>query len=696
MNRPSLLQESVLTSLPREALDSLEIAYLIPFGAFLATAWVGFTLAELGIDNPIVVLALGMTAAFTSLLATQKRHWKAVAPAAVLGLAIPLAIGSALFFPPDEWILGAADPGVYVSTGAIIAKQGRIVFQSPTLARLTPSLRQALVAVPVIPGPPSRLPGFYLSFLKFRGVVPVGLIVSDNQIVPHAFHLYPSVLAFGYALGGIRTELLVTPFLALAGLASFYLLSRRLFGAPVGVIAVTLLAIDPAEVWFARFPAAEVLVQFLVLGGLFALVAFLDSPSPWLGVIAGAALGEASQTKIETVLIPFLVAAFLIYQIVTGRGNRCWWWFGAVYVILLAQATLHALIISGMYTVTTFSIGNTWRLIEAASGSLLLAFFALGVVVRSSPWRKAVARWLSAPLLQWCARIGLPVLICLAGIYAYFIRPLASAGLTSGPNPDPGQIAALNNLQSFVRLGWYVGPVGLFLGTLGWMLLTHEKLDRRTALPYLLVLADAVIFLGDTRANPVHYWSARRWVPLVIPGMCLGAAYALIRFVPRARGQWPRALLPAACGLALTLELFGGLRPLLGYVEYRGAIDQFAAFASEFPPNAVLLFSNGESGRRYTTPLEFLDDRTTFVIPDDPAVDAAAKEATGTWLAQGRPVYWIELANGRGPSQIGLAGTVVGHQHIALVEKLAVSDRPPGADGLFQQDLAIWKVEVGR
>jgi len=145
----------------------------------------------------------------------------------------------------------------------------------------------------------------------------------------------------------------------------------------------------------------------------------------------------------------------------------------------------------------------------------------------------------------------------------------------------------------------------------------------------------------------------------------------------------------------MTLSLLGGIRPLLGYVEYRGAIDQLGAFAARFPDDSVLLFANSEAGRRYTAPLQFLDGRTSFVIHNDPATNAAAAAAARTWIAQGRPVFWI-AAEGpdpfEDPSEIGMVGTPRGRLTISLPEKLATTDRRPGEDGLFQQNLVIWEL----
>src|SRR5262249_3913464 len=162
-----------------------------------------------------------------------------------------------------------------------------------------PTVRAALY-----PFPASRLPGLYLTTARFVGLVPQEWEVPADRVVPHGFHLYPAVLAFGWAVGEIRAELLVTPLLAPLGLAGFYLLARRLFGTGVATVAASLLAISPAEVWLARYPAAEILVQALLFGELLAFVAALETPSRALAALASAGLGAVHLAKIETFPLP--------------------------------------------------------------------------------------------------------------------------------------------------------------------------------------------------------------------------------------------------------------------------------------------------------------------------------------------------------------------------------------------------------
>jgi len=679
------------TSIPQETLDYLEVAYLLLFAAFLLTSWVSFTLAELGLDRPVVVLAFGVVGLVVGGAVVFRRRWKAVAPGALAGLALPVLIGAVLYFPPDEWVLGALDPGTYINAGAMIARTGSIVFHSSTLAAMDPAQRAVLFPDPHSLVADARLPGFYLSSLQFHGVVPVGFAASADRIVPHAFHFYPSVLAFGYAVGGISTELLVTPLLAVAGLAGFYLALRRLFGAKIAAVAAFFLSLGPAQVWFARYPDAEILVQLLLFAGFLAFVAMIDSPSRPLAVLAGLAFGAVHLAKIEMLPLPFLIAGFFAYQAAIQRFDRRWWWFIWAYVAFLVHAILHGVLIANFYAMAILEETVSLRLVVAVVAVVVVAALVSGILFISPAARWRVRIVLTDDFWETPVAVGLPLAIGILALYAYYIRPMGSS-LTPAEQLDPVKLYVMNNVQSFLRLGWYVTPLGLLLGTLGWMFIAHQDRDRRTALPLLIIVVDTLLFLYDVKITPVHYWAARRWVPLVIPGFCLAAAYLLARLLPRERKQWFQAVVPLGCGLVMIAGLLGGTRPLLGYVEYRGATQQLGQLAATFPSDSVVLFADGDSGQRFSVTLDFLFGRTSLIISADPRMDAAAGLAARRWLAQGRPVYWVATPQLPGPTEIGLNGQIVARQTISLPEKLVTRDQRPGADGLFRQELEIWQL----
>ena len=187
--------------------------------------------------------------------------------------------------------MGGADAGVYVNLGANIARTGGILIHDPTLAALDPSLYAALLR----PLPPSELTPYYLMPAFYVPGTPAGLII------PQFYPLHPVWQAVGYALGGLRAELLVTPLWGLLGALAVYFTTRRLWGWRAGLLALAALSVTAMQVWFARYPTTEMLTQYLLWTGAWALIAWMDKREPrglW-AVLAGGALGQVFLTRID-------------------------------------------------------------------------------------------------------------------------------------------------------------------------------------------------------------------------------------------------------------------------------------------------------------------------------------------------------------------------------------------------------------
>ena len=75
------------------------------------------------------------------------------------------------------------------------------------------------------------------------------------------------------------------------GLLAVYFASAHLFGRLPAVIATGLLTINVAEVWFARYPNTEVMMQAMLFAALLAFDRAQDEGRGFFGSVAGALLG---------------------------------------------------------------------------------------------------------------------------------------------------------------------------------------------------------------------------------------------------------------------------------------------------------------------------------------------------------------------------------------------------------------------
>lgn len=644
-----------------------EALFLILLAGVTIVSWLALFLAELGWFS-LSLLAV-LTTAISLCLATWS-IWRRYGLDAFRGLRseLPLLallgiIGLAVALParPFEYILGGRDHGVYVNTGVNIARTGRIIFQDAELAALPAESRRAVILPEVsvdragLPGPWSeglRLPGFALRDLE-QGIV-----------VPHALHLYPVWIAIFYTIGGLSFALWTTFLFSLLGVLGVYFASTRLFGQPVGLLAVFLLVISVGQMWYARYPSAEIVVQFLFWAGLYAFVLMLTTRSRYAAFLSGCSFGLIHLTKLDIVFVPVVLLSFFVYTWLRGRFHRRYWFFVAPYALLLCHAGAHALFISTVYTVDhavraflprfmaqalvraaegyTYPLEILGRLLIQNGGAITLAVLAIALLIFLMIRFRTILRKALEALSRYgrLVRGALVLSLALCALYAYFVQPRQASGLAS----------------PLVMVGWYVAPLGILLGTAGLLQVVGESSEEEKGFAWLMVLGNVVpLLIMGSRTAPDHFWAIRRFVPVVIPAFFLFASYLVWQLVPKNLARWPRSILPLGLAAVLTINCWQASRPLVRVVEYKGMIREVSQFADSFPPQAVLLVEQSDAGNRVTAPLWLIFNKTVFMITAEATGDPALATAIRVWQSEGRDVYWISTG---GESPNTLAGFV--------------------------------------
>ncbi|MGH2537382.1 MAG: hypothetical protein ACRDHL_08320, partial [Candidatus Promineifilaceae bacterium] len=546
-----------------------------------------------------------------------------------------LAAAGWLFFRPHEFILGAADAGVYVNLAANIAQSGAILIDDPTLAQLDPALYPAVLR--------SLPPGDGAAEVVSAYILP-GLYVSDaaaGRITPQFYHLHPVWQAIGYALGGVRASLLLTGLWATLGALAIYLVARRLAGRPAAALALAGMSLNGLQIWFARYPTTEMLAQFLLWAGLWALLVWLTAgafPARW-GLLAGLLLGELFLVRIDMLLLLPLAAGLFAWLRLSGRWRPACWAFFGLFGLLAAHSLSHAWWQSRPYFYGLFG-------------------YALGLLARN-PWLPALGLLAGAALFIALGRARLrPAGAFRAGrrarllaigalaallIFAWFIRPnLAVAQSSLGDWYSGGQIPPGLDRENLVRLGWYLSPAGIALAAAGTGLLLW-RWSRATAVILVVGLSFALIYLWRIQANPHQVYAMRRYLPAVVPFFILAAAYGLGWLWARPR-VWARPLAGLLAGVWLA-GLVWSARGLVSQVDHAGLIAAFERLDSRLPAGSVLLFNDQSpitAGDILGTPLRFLYGHDVFSLrrPDALDWDALGRQLVA-WQAAGRSVFWL-------------------------------------------------------
>jgi hypothetical protein len=746
-----------------EALSSGERLFIPIVISILISTWVGLILAEIGRFSLallciLIALYCGLAwlvqrrAPLSSPLASGKESTPLSSPLMKGGrrgvrvdwvfIAI-LALGALLAAHPAEYFLGNYDAGTYVNVGANIARTGAIAIYDPLVQSLPPDPGRQFfwdLVNPFMLYTQVRFPGFFVAD------APRGLVL------PQFLHLYPVWLAIFDAALGLRWGLYATPLIGLLGSVAAYFVARTLFGRSLARLAFFLLVIDVPQFWFARYPVAEAMTQFLLLTGMYAflrspaLVLTQEynsgpnepsdpSPASDLGfpLIAGVAFAEIFLARADAILLLAPLAIYALLVIFVRKWRRAHWALFLSFGVILAHAVVHTWVFSPDYVYFQYShflrMKNLDKLLPGGTGlpsaqdlfhnptSLwpLLAVGLIGLVVLFVIDRIVQAglkRW-GAPLFTWQDRYSVPLrwigvgLIVILFVFAYFLAPHPGTlfAYVGGETP-------LGQSANLIKLGWYLSPFGLILAVIGAAVVMRRDLSWHNLFFFGTGALFSAFYLEELYSNPHYIYTARHYIPLVIPFFILLAACAL-QFLwrtgtrVRAEGEAapPRAHMGAlpmlarltaagalglwliynvyamglidasrATGIAIRLPLLtqtarlGPLRldpigdSIVGVQELGGALDQIQALANQIDPNAVIIFSNNrDEPALIATPLHFLFNRDALVARFNQPNGEKIAAMIDNWRAQGREVILAYGTNGGKMAVPGYSLSPLGH-----------------------------------
>jgi len=636
-----------------------------------ATGWLALVLAEFGVFSAgrLALVWLTLVMALLALDVWRRRTGRGPIEQAVDDIAPPLlrrlprraelvflalwvVAAGWLFFRPHEYVLGAADAGVYVNIGASIARQGSIVVHDEALAGLDPTLYQALLR----PQPDNPVAGYYL----FPGFY----VDSElrGEITPQFYPLHPVWQAVAYSLvaathadapaatpEAIRAALLLNGLWATLGGLAVYLTVRQFAGWETAALALVALSLTALQVWFARYPTTEMLTQYLLWAGPCALGMWLGPEPDTAGqrgagrlwaLVAGVSLGMVYLARVDMLALMPILALLALWLLAGGRraaepgSVAC---FLVPLSLLVAHAFAHAWWQSRPYFVVHSGLGL--RLLRV---NWAIPAVAVVVTVAFTLWlRRAGPRFVAG--YGRYRRYALLALIAVALIFAaygWFVRPVLGAAVVR-PDPYSGGAIPLTDHENWRRLGWYLSPAGIWLGVAGICLMIW-RLSRRTALVLAVGALFTALYLWSLRANPYQIYAMRRFVPATVPFFTIAAA-SLLGWLLAQRRAWLRVL-----GLALAVLWLGGLawsaRGFVGQVDHQGLIAQIDSLNATLAPGSVLLFYDGVpigNGDFFGTPLRFVYGHSAFALRDPVLPGEDLVRAIEIWHNSGRAVYWI-------------------------------------------------------
>ena len=486
------------------------------------------------------------------------------------------------------------DPGTYLQSGYWIAQHGTL------------TIPKSLAAFG------GAHPG--LSFSS------IGFFPNGTALAASGMSGLPMLIAGGFWIHGLSAASAMSPIIGALALLTFGGLTGRLAGpqwAPAGALV---LGFTLPQQYTSRSAFSETLMQLLLIGGLCLLIDSLTlesmgedtvaaMPRGWprwltpgraLAALAGLALGLSVLARVDALV--YLLPVIPFVGVLLAGHRRPALPFSLGFVAGVGYGLADGYLGSRPYMETLAWPLRLVGLIAAglavltAAGVLLLRRARLRSHLRKVVGRRPL-RWLpeAAGVLGAAALIGLAVrpYVQIVRVHA---NPAAAAFVARLQRlehlpVDPSRLYAEDTLYWVI---WYVGTPAVLLGGLGLALLLCRTVRalltwqdvtgaaRNWALPLVLIGWGAAAVLWQPGTVPDQPWASRRLVPLVLPGLVLGAIWASAWLVgwARQRGAGTAAwsfvgsccvaalLVPTAVttfGIGLTHSgKAGSLRPVVG------------------------------------------------------------------------------------------------------------------------------------
>jgi hypothetical protein len=544
-------------------------------------------LALLGLfETPVILCALGVCIVSVWIFSRKdglrvRLGWRD------LGGLVAVMGAFALYAHPAEYVLKDRDPGVYTVLAAKLARTGELLTRDPLVAAVS-------------------------AFHEFEyGAKHPGFFILGGDLVAPQFFPGPFVwLGLGNLVGGVWGGLYVVPVFGAFSVGFAFMLGRELFGQWAGLVGAALMAVSYTQVWWARYPSSEVITQFFILAGLWAAARFVRGGGMGTGVLAGALLGGAMLVRIDAFLAALVVPVLVGYDVLLGRPLGRW---VSVFVplLLLGGATaLYASTIGERYLDLIYELHVQDNIVWISLFLLGAAVFtAAGVWALRQRWGGGLVGFLTLHGRSAALLVALVVVGC--ALWAYFVLPQPWEGLPEfwGDDVDPRAEFDAYDRQVAVRMVWFLTPAVAIMGATGFVLAAY-RLNVARALLLGAILAFAGLYVALPNVAPDLPWATRRFVPVVFPGLCLLAGYAIVdagQALGRVWSMRAGASLSAALAVSALVWSVHVAWPVYSVRELAGAVESLGRLERAIPDARVVYVEL--PGDDYAATLDYLYGR---------------------------------------------------------------------------------------
>jgi hypothetical protein len=485
--------------------------------------------------------------------------------------------------------MGGKDPGVYLNEGVQIAQRGALVPRDPAIASLPARFRDLFF--------PSHKRSTHYG-QRFMGYF---ILDPDEGTVLGQFpHVFPASIAIGYGIDGLNGARRTVGVWAILGVVTLYVVGARLVGRRAAFAGALLLSTNVVQIWFARYPNSEMVMQVMALAALLAAARAMVDGHVWLAPVAALLVSLLLALRFEAALVLAAVAAAAALCL---RSNRA-----AVTTLGLSLAISFP--IAWLYLTRLMAPYAQYPLAYTRSVGLIwpaIASLALLAAVHAVSGHPALKRWIPT---------GLMLVVAGLAFYAYFLR-------------EPGGRTAVHDATAFRAFAWYTTRGGLLIAVIGLLLAIRDRFWRDPGL-FIATVIFGGFFFWKIRIGPEHFWMWRRFLAVILPVAMLSMAYAAFCTADLAARWWASrkgrevslierlGVAAVACGLLAPIawQFHRAAAPVRAHVEYAGLIPRLERLAQLFKDDELVVIESRNASDTHVLglPLAYIYARNVLVL----------------------------------------------------------------------------------
>lgn len=638
----------------RRDITFLEMILLQLLMSLMISCWVGLLLAEIGyfsLSNLLILLV-----AFTGVLVCFYKekyhlvdnilHIRPEMSNTSLILAVITFLAVLLFFQP-MFTSFLADEVIIVSHSVNIAESGSILAKDPIMENMSHNSINA----------------FYQPYntilcnnLQFPGY---GFYVENNYTIRFQYlDLYPIFLGIIYSIYGIKSFIYGSSFIAILCILFIFILTNKLFdNSGIALLSMLLLTINFAQIFFARYPGAELLYQLLILGGIYTVILMVKTDDIFYSILAAFLFSGCFLTRVDSVILYLpIIMLFCVLMLVDGPTKR-YLYFAVPFLALNIHSWIHNIFFDAPYIADQYKVANLWIYINSYFNiignpylGLLLVFVILSMAIGIFftiliNYRDRVINILTCLSARIKILKLINVIIFLSiFVFLYYIRPQLDPSITTG--------------KTLLLVGQPITFVGLLLATYGLIIFVNNYIlsdnfkKKNCAMIFFLIvgICYTTYYLIDLTNQPIFPWAFRRYITVVIPFLVILMSYGLMnlqelsQLMPKCLNKSElsrRIILKDILILIITIFLIGSVLfaslPIIKSDSTECFVLQIEKLAERFDENDVILL-NGE--KNVGMALKHIFNKNSIVLLNTIDMNLLISQIYD-WQNESRNIYMI-------------------------------------------------------